>query len=237
MIRECSLEDISDGRLYTENDLVKADTNNCMGCQSVCCHGMGKTIILDPLDAYRLSSELQMPMEEMLSNGVELNLVDGMILPNLKMAGDKEQCIFLAEDKRCKIHAARPGICRLFPLGRYWEDETHFKYILQTGQCHKSNLSKIKVKKWLDTADLQQYNEFVIMWHKYLKKMEAAMVTIHSQKQAGELSDEQEDTQIKTICMYTLRTFYLTPYDKAQDFYEQFARRCSNAYQAMGIVS
>ena len=41
MIRNCSLEDISDGKLYTENDMVKADTNNCAGCKSVCCHGMG----------------------------------------------------------------------------------------------------------------------------------------------------------------------------------------------------
>ncbi len=29
MNRQCALEDISDGRLYTENDMVKVDTGGC----------------------------------------------------------------------------------------------------------------------------------------------------------------------------------------------------------------
>ena len=36
MLRECSLEDISDGRLYTENDLVRTDTGECVGCKQSC---------------------------------------------------------------------------------------------------------------------------------------------------------------------------------------------------------
>ena len=31
MIRQESLEEISDGKLYSENDCVKADTGNCAG--------------------------------------------------------------------------------------------------------------------------------------------------------------------------------------------------------------
>ena len=42
MIRNCSLEEISDGKLYSENDMVKADTNQCQGCNSVCCHGIDR---------------------------------------------------------------------------------------------------------------------------------------------------------------------------------------------------
>ena len=40
MLRNVSLEDISDGKLYTENDLVRVDTNSCKGCQTVCCQNM-----------------------------------------------------------------------------------------------------------------------------------------------------------------------------------------------------
>ena len=54
MIRNCSLEEISDGKLYSENDMVKTDTNQCQGCNSVCCHGMGDSIVLDPYDICRL---------------------------------------------------------------------------------------------------------------------------------------------------------------------------------------
>ena len=47
MIREVDLQEISDGKLYTANDLVKAGCNDCAGC-SACCRGMGNSIVLDP---------------------------------------------------------------------------------------------------------------------------------------------------------------------------------------------
>ena len=50
MLRDVGLEDISDGRLYRENDMVKTDTNSCQGCKKICCIGMGRTIVLDPYD-------------------------------------------------------------------------------------------------------------------------------------------------------------------------------------------
>ena len=57
MKRYVNLEDISDGRLYTANDMVKADCGDCAGC-SACCQSMADTIILDPLDVFRLTSNL-----------------------------------------------------------------------------------------------------------------------------------------------------------------------------------
>ena len=155
MKRNVSLEEISDGKLYTSNDMVKADCGDCEGC-SACCHGMGESIVLDPLDIYRLTTNLEMTFEQLLSQYVELNVVDGIILPNLKMAGSNEACGFLDRNGRCSIHAHRPGICRLFPLGRYYEDGG-FQYFLQTHECKKENRTKVKVKKWIDTPNVALY--------------------------------------------------------------------------------
>ena len=47
MRREVSLEEISDGRLYELNDMVKADCQDCAGCHD-CCEGMGDSVVLDP---------------------------------------------------------------------------------------------------------------------------------------------------------------------------------------------
>ena len=63
MERNVRMEDISDGKLYSSNDMVKADTGNCQGC-SACCRGMGKSIILDPFDIYQLTTNLHKSMEE-----------------------------------------------------------------------------------------------------------------------------------------------------------------------------
>ena len=44
MERAVSLEDISDGKLYGINDMVRADSGGCEGC-SACCRKMGTSII------------------------------------------------------------------------------------------------------------------------------------------------------------------------------------------------
>ena len=133
MKRQVSMDEISDGKLYTLNDMVKAGCNDCKGC-SACCQGMGSSIVLDPLDVYRLCQNLGLSFEQLLAGKLELQVVDGIVLPNLKMSGDKEQCAFLNEEGRCSIHAFRPGICRLFPLGRYYENGT-IQYFLQVHEC------------------------------------------------------------------------------------------------------
>ena len=43
MKRYVSLEDISDGHLYTSEDLVKAGCGDCKGC-SDCCKSMADTV-------------------------------------------------------------------------------------------------------------------------------------------------------------------------------------------------
>lgn len=240
MIRNCSLEEISDGKLYGENDMVRADTGNCEGCSLVCCHGMGKTIVLDPYDVHRLTDALHIPFEELLREQLELNYVDGIMLPNLKMEPSTQDCVFLNTAKRCTIHAARPSVCRLFPLGRYWEDETHFQYILQTGQCRKPGLAKIKVKKWLDTENLEEYNHYVVRWHCYVKRVSAAVAKIAAadgcdSAEASSHLQQTAATQIKTICMFTLKTFYMEPYQSADGFFKEFEKRIETAYKALGM--
>ncbi len=221
MIREGSLEEISDGKLYGINDMVRADTNQCSGCKSVCCHGMGKTIILDPYDIYQLTTQLSVTFEQLLEGKIELNVVNGLILPNLSMQNSTNACAFLNAEKRCEIHKARPGICRLFPLGRYWEDEKTFHYILQTGQCNKDNLTKIKVKKWLDMPELEQYHRFVVLWHIFIVRLREALVDLN-------------DDNRHVLTMYLIRTFYATPYAK-DDFYGQFEARLSQAVTTLAM--
>lgn len=52
--------------------------------------GMGNSIILDPMDLWRLQLGKKENFDTLLANYLELNVVDGMVLPNLKMAGEEE---------------------------------------------------------------------------------------------------------------------------------------------------
>ena len=145
MEREIDMKEVSDGRLYGLRDMVKADCGGCQGC-SDCCESMGSTIILDPYDVWRLTTGLQISFDELLQDKLELNVQEGIILPNMKTEGESERCGFLDEKGRCSVHALRPGLCRIFPLGRYYENRS-FQYFLQVHECKKEPKLKVKVQK------------------------------------------------------------------------------------------
>ena len=135
MKRNIDLKEISDGRLYSSGDMVKAECHDCEGC-SDCCQGMGDSIILDPMDIWRLLRGIKKDFSVLMGeNYISLGVVDRMILPNLKMDVQKDACPFLNDEGRCSIHSCRPGLCRLFPLGRYYE-ENGFKYFIRNFLNH-----------------------------------------------------------------------------------------------------
>lgn len=165
MKRMVDLKQVSDGRLYSSGDMVKADCRDCEGC-SDCCRGMGNTILLDPMDVWRFRRDLHKDFGALLGKEAELGMADGMILPNLKMDARTDACPFLDHNGRCSVHDSRPGLCRLFPLGRYYEGNG-FRYFLQIHECSKKNRGKIKIKKWLGIPDLKAYEAYILSWARF----------------------------------------------------------------------
>ena len=69
MFRNIDLEEVSDGRFYGWNDMVKVGCHDCEGC-SACCHGMGSSILLDPLDVFRLCKATGRSFGDMLEKEI-----------------------------------------------------------------------------------------------------------------------------------------------------------------------
>ena len=229
MERDIDLKEISDGRLYTANDMVKIDCNDCAGC-SECCRVVEDTIILDPYDIFQLESVLNAGFEALMAERLELSVVDGIILPHLKIRDGGEGCTFLSGDGRCMIHGARPGFCRMFPLGRIYENGD-FKYFLQVHECGYPNKTKIKVKKWTCLRCPEKNREFVTAWHALIRTAGQKMVE-HKQSGRGE--------KLQELAMYILNEFYVADLPEAAyddtgitTIYESLCNKIENARESL----
>lgn len=223
MKRNVSLDEISDGRLYGYNDMVKADCHGCRGCHK-CCTGMGNSVVLDPYDAWRLQKGLHKTLSELMGEGkLELHVSDGCILPNLKMTGAEEACSFLNEAGRCSVHEWRPGVCRLFPLGRYYENGD-FRFFLQTGECRDTNRSKVKVSKWIDTQGQARNHDFLCRWHYFLNDAERAVRGREDSEFARSLNMSLLTIFYFGECPDTEEAFYREFEDKLNRFGEQLKK-------------
>lgn len=117
MKRNVDLNEISDGRLYSANDMVKVECGDCAGC-SACCQNMGTSVVLDPMDIWKMQRGTGRMLEKLLKKELELNVVDGIILPNLRMNGTREVCSFLNEEGRCSIPSIQAGNLQAFSIGQ-----------------------------------------------------------------------------------------------------------------------
>lgn len=223
MKRNIDINEITDGKRYTANDMVKVDCHDCQGC-SACCQGMGDTIVLDPYDMWQLTAHMRTTFDELFEKYIGLHLEDGLILPHLKLDGADESCAFLTEEGRCSIHAFRPGICRLFPLGRIYTEDG-FQYIHQIYECPKQDRSKVKIKKWLGIPDIRAYEQYIKHWHDLIVVCRDALT---------ELREEEQ----KTLALFLLKSFYQTPYPASCDaavFYTEFYQRLQTVSVTLGL--
>ncbi len=211
MEREVDMNEISDGRRYRASDMARIGCRDCEGC-SECCHIMEDTIVLDPYDIWQLESNLHLTMEEMMTEGyMEPAVYNGIILPHLSLS--ENGCKFLTNAGRCGIHAFRPGYCRLFPLGRVYENGG-FSYFHQIGQCPARATTKVRIDKWLGIPNLPEYERYVLAWHDYTKAL-------------TEQVKDQPVEVMQRLNMDMLKKFFLAPYEEA-DFYGQFYRRLNS---------
>ena len=201
----------SDGRFYGLNDMVKVNCQDCAGC-SKCCRGMGDSIVLDPFDIYQFQKNAGKTAEQLLAAGeIELGVVQGMVLPHLKMQESSDACAFLNQSGRCEIHAYRPGMCRLFPLGRDFS-EGELRYILLNRLCENKNRTKEKVSRWLGLEAAKKYHDFVLLWHTFRREM-------------TRLLSKAEEEQQKILNLYLVKTFFLQAYDTDREFYPQIEEK------------
>lgn len=216
--------------------MAKLYCSECNGCGD-CCRCMGDTIELDPYDAFQLTYGLGKSFDALIGPVAGLHESGGLVLPflqtkpipaeEMKARGMSstdgrplEECVFLGKDGRCTIHPFRPGICRLFPLGRQYsaDGKSQCYFMVEEVTCDLPK-TKIRIDKWLGIPDLEDYEAFKIRWHSFLKRVSARLAESGS---AG-----TEDFR-RRVNMLLLREFYIKSW-LGGDFYETVNRRMEEA--------
>lgn len=214
-------------RFYNSTEMARVSSSVCAGC-GACCRGMGDTVVLDPYDIWLLTNRLRRDFRELLDESIDLHVEEKVILPHLAMRGSSaagagsgsavssditDECFYLGSDGRCTIHEFRPGICRLFPLGRQYDGDK-VSYFVVEGGCVRSGrgLSKVRIDKWLGIPELDRYEQFKARWHSLVRSLQTML--------AAQPSAET----VQQINRYFLQVFFMTPYGE-RDFYLQADRR------------
>lgn len=128
---------------------------HCRLCGDCCRHVKG-SIMLEPMDVYRLARYLRERGEPVIGTEDVLAryahpawLADNFPLFLLNTVGTFDICTFL-EENRCAVYEARPRVCRLYPFSvAPGERGRDFQYFLCTEKPHHFADGIVRVKDWL----------------------------------------------------------------------------------------
>ncbi len=138
-------------RAVSLNEQVAFHCRLCGGC----CRYVKDSVMLEPMDAYRLARYLReqgkpvFGTEDVLANYAHASwLEDRFPIFLLNTVGTMDVCVFLKEG-RCSVYEARPHVCRMYPFtAAPGERGRDFCYFLCTEKSHHFADGLVTPKSW-----------------------------------------------------------------------------------------
>ncbi len=129
-----NLEEISDGKRYGLNDMVRAACNDCAGCSS-CCEDMGESIILDPLDIYELTKNLNTTFEKLIKGADRAAC--GRWHDIAESENDRQRCLSVFKREKMQHSQLSTGYLPCFSIGADLRGEQAGLFFYSGGLCQR----------------------------------------------------------------------------------------------------
>ena len=197
----------------------------CTECGK-CCKNR-EDILLSPYDLNRMARHLGIEMGQVIQDYCIWYAGQSSMLPvvTMRMRGPEKRCPFL-KGKKCGIHAAKPTVCALFPLGRVGsENDEQVHYMMQKVDCGAAD-EEHSVQEWLAGYDLADSEKWFLEWQQVLIPLTKRMHALFSG-----FSREF----IASVAEGLLVTLYVN-YDSKLDFMEQFRMNKEKANQFLDMI-
>ncbi len=133
----------------------------CRQCGQ-CCHNRDD-LILTAYDIFRIAKHLDVAPLGIIEKYCESYIGDESRIPVVRAKPKQHDgvCPFLRKGK-CSIHAVKPVICAVFPLGRAYTSENEELYFYQKVPCGDKNTHT--VREWIREFGIPEEDSIGRMW-------------------------------------------------------------------------
>lgn len=148
---------------------------HCTQCGKCCIER--EDILLNPKDLYNIASQLSLSQQEVVDRYCDTYMGQTSRLPivRLKPQGSVKRCPLL-KDRKCMVHAAKPTVCAMYPLGRCLKVSQEMMRNIDTAQLDvQFILSDVNcgddsevhsVRDWLASFGIPLDDPYYIRWNR-----------------------------------------------------------------------
>jgi Fe-S-cluster containining protein len=156
----------SDAKVFSESDLLQLSCG-IFGCTSNCCT-KSAPIILNPYEIALICRESKLSYEDLLDI-VETDRAKGFPLVMLP----RDPACHFWTGRGCRIYQARPLACRLFPLGRVFNNGQSHIVLPQLNVCSGLASSPAKtVAEYLREQNTSTFIQMADRWIEFVNEVE-----------------------------------------------------------------
>lgn len=151
---------------YVESRNLKMDDTFLFGCKGCgnCCRNRKEPIAITACDFYYIVKAFDMTGDDVMKKITSVDTAQNTHLPTIYLRERQDGSCRLLRKGRCMIQEVKPVVCRLFPLGRYFDlRDNSFHYFSQDFAC-KGLKQTIRVGDWIEAFHLPEIEEESIYW-------------------------------------------------------------------------
>ena len=202
----------------------------CKACGKCC--KQRKDLLLTPYDVFRLARYLGRTPEEIIERRCEVYEGCNSHLPVVRIIPQppEDSCPYLLK-RRCSVHAAKPVLCRVFPLARINKASgvPEYYYSEDSG-CQYAGNEPTTVREWVADVASEESERAAAAWTAAVRRLAPVIFDGY---------EKWPDDQHTKILNALFVTLYL-PYDTTQDFALQCEMNvdilCGHLLQEFGIM-
>lgn len=150
----------------------------CKECGG-CCRKRREPIMVTACDIYYAMKAIGSSPDAALKKHFEYTIGKDSHLPVILLRErDDGSCSFLRKGK-CLIHQDKPIVCRLFPLGRFYDGrDKKYHYFSNANSCEGSKQQTFTLQEWLELFDIPAHEEENLLWSKLSLASAVYMISI-----------------------------------------------------------
>jgi Fe-S-cluster containining protein len=165
------IQDMSEEEIW---DLPTLDIDDifpfrCKACGK-CCKSR-EDILLTPYDVFRLARYLIRTPEEIIGTYCRVYEGQNSHFPVVRVIPHppEQKCPFLRK-KKCTVHAAKPVLCRVYPLARISGKAAKAVYYFNKPHCNHGD-NPVKVRDWIADVASEESERAAAVWAAVLRRI------------------------------------------------------------------
>lgn len=160
---------------YAKSNTMDPDSTFQFTCRECggCCRRRSEPVLLTGIDVLNIARATQMPPAKVLEKYTVRHIGEHSNLPVLALRErEYDGSCSLLRKGRCSIQSQKPIVCRLFPLGRYYDPQTKTSgYFPNREYCGMDGGKTWSLEEWLTAFDIHRFDDDTRRWHEIIVRL------------------------------------------------------------------